>query len=623
MRLSVALVALVGGLGCVGHAAATARHAAATSERGVSTRLGGGLQGRASQPVYEGSYQGLVGKKHWTWADHGVSWEMGECRSGKLQSPVQFQDNAVDIFDNTFMYFRYDIYNRPIHLYNDGFLLMATLNDCVGGFGVGPGVVDSLSPLEPEEKYSLAGFTFHAPSEHLWNGEHLALEIQFIHRNAEDTNKQGIVSIGFQQQSFADEHPFLAALLEKDLPREERTETVVNAVSPHHLDFGKLLGDNATFHTYHGSSTVPPCRTNVKWFVKKERVMAPSTQLNAFNDAIRFVTGDTGNWRVTQETGTRKVSALFSRDASLMKTVREKITNPTGPPSVGLITMDPDHEDSVMPAPTSTDTGPDEGTKLKEAKKDGFKAKEPDSIIAAFPPEQVIEDPNGIAEADPAVKEQTVVVNDVQQNVNEADLQAGTACADVQEAADKAEMGDPSVASTLGIVYMAKKKACVSATEVANSQIRERNAEKGKLDAVKSEALEGAMAAKDRALHNEILEANMTQGGTDEKHLEPASGVKTVVAFPPPQGSMLDPFSGSCAESFARINSTFPVISEHLLPSLDQPADVPGIHTIHVDEEDRPEAPPADDADVFVQKGKKRTRPTMERLLGQVKGLRR
>jgi len=556
---------------------------------------------RVVTPSYSGPYAGIA-KDDWNYHDHGVSWKIGECASGIKQSPIALPAEA-DINEDA-MFFRYKLFYNDVKLFNDGFLFGITLHECIGGFGVGNKELakSTSGPLEVDEKYNLALIVLHSPSEHTWGGEHLPLEVQFIHRNMQDPEKLGVMSVGFQNGGpDVPDHPFLSTLLEEPLPRDPQTFSVVNKHHPSILDVASLVGDNTSFFTYEGSMTVPRCKPNVKWFVRRGFVDAPQAQILQFYEAISKMTDGSGNNRVVQQLmnsdgSDRKVMLTNAFDASALKTLREEHASNTAPPTVEVQGGSADHEDAVVVAPTTQGSdATDEGDAKKEENAQ-FNAHDPDSILKAFNRSVIMENPQMVADADPNVQKAKAVHDDLEEKYNEAEQQAAYACKDVEAAEEKAEKAPESEA--LQVIARAQRKACDSGNEV-------KAAAKAELDPAKVEYKkhlainnEGVMRAQGIIKKLQAREANMTAADPDAKTAESVPTGVYSTRYAAPDSQSLDPFALECAESSARITEAHPDLAEHLYPSLDTPADIPGIHKmIAEDEEDIPAPTDAEDDD--------------------------
>lgn len=67
-------------------------------------------------------------------------------------------------------------------------------------------------------------------------------------------------------------------------------------------------GPPVAFYGYNGSTTVPPCASNVAWFVREAPVMISDTQARFFHDALYSLSGGAGNYRDLQPLGDRVVT---------------------------------------------------------------------------------------------------------------------------------------------------------------------------------------------------------------------------------------------------------------------------------------------------------------------------
>lgn len=548
-------------------------------------------------PAYTGPYQGLA-KDEWNYHDHGVSWKIGECNSGIKQSPIALPAEADSIDDA--MFFRYQLYYNDLKLYNDGFNLGITFHQCVGGFGVGNKDLASAmkGPLEVDEKYSLAMLVLHSPSEHTWGGEHLPLEVQFIHRSATDPTQLGVASVGFQHAGpEVNDHPFLSTLLEEPLPRDPNTFSEVNKGHPSIMDISTLFSGNSSFFTYEGSMTVPRCKPNVKWFVKQKFEVAPQSQVMEFYEAINKMTDGAGNNRVQQPLGDRKVHLLQAYDASALKTLKEQYAENTAPPTVEVLGGSPDDEDAVVVAPTAQGADAKDEGDVKKEENAQFNAHDPDTIIKAFNRTVIMENPKLVTEADPNVQKAAAVNQEKEEAYNEAEQQASYACKDVEEAEERAAKAPES--ESLQVIAKALRKACDSGGEVvaaAKAEYDETNVEYKHHLNINNE---GIMKAQKIIKQQIEREANATGSDPDEKTAESVPHGAVSTEYKAPDSQSLDPFALECAESVARITPDNPTIAEHLYPSLDTPGDIPGIHKMIKDDEEDKMAPEdgADDDD--------------------------
>lgn len=540
-----------------------------------------GRDAKARTPTYEGPYQGLTKNNQWDYHDHGVSWAMGYCHSGVHQSPIAL---PTEVKNNSMsLYYRYKEISKQVTLFNDGYMFSVTPDVCTGGFGIGESTVIDGQPLELESKYSLALVVFHSPSEHTWSGEHLPLEVQLIHRKSDDPESQAIIAIGFNHaMDEVEEHPFLAALLEQNLPIGERASSSVNTLPAHSLDFAALI-DEGKMWTYDGSMTVPSCKPNAKWFVRQHYIEAPIDQINKFSDAVMQMTSQSGNNRVVQPLGEREVTLIKTKDATNMKTIEEKQkeVGQSAPPTVA-VEGDADDEDAVqVSSSVHVDPDLDEGHRKDKEKVDTFMIHTSEQILATFSREIIMHYPDQIKDHDQAIIEARKTLQTKTEGMDAASQVMGSACDFAEEDATSAKI-----------------KTCDSSKEVVTENEAEVKAAQKILDERSVEVDTQIRDAQEETQKQIDNETEQTQANPDEKTVESVPHDVQPLNIPVPQGDVNDPFSTDCAETSSRINSEHPVGSaEQLTPNLDQSALVPGIHTTESDEEEPDVMAPTDGED--------------------------
>lgn len=109
-------------------------------------------------------------------------------------------------------------------------------------------------------RYELNGFHFHAPSEHVIDGESVAAEVHFTH--ADQAGNLAVVAV-LIEESDTSKGP---RRLEQAMPMK------------------LLLPGSLTHFAYEGSLTTPPFTEGVRWFVLTERVLLRPEWIEAFRD---------------------------------------------------------------------------------------------------------------------------------------------------------------------------------------------------------------------------------------------------------------------------------------------------------------------------------------------------
>jgi carbonic anhydrase len=144
------------------------------------------------------------------------------------------------------------------------------------------------------QSFALAQFHFHTLSEHTVNGRQGLMELHAVFQNS----PQKLAVIGLLYK-IGRADPFLQRLLDAGLPPESSSAPVtVRAV-----DMKQAFTSLASYYTYAGSLTTPPCSETVTWFVLKQWGEMSQQQY----DALRHILGN--DFRPIQKTDGRRVSA--------------------------------------------------------------------------------------------------------------------------------------------------------------------------------------------------------------------------------------------------------------------------------------------------------------------------
>lgn len=220
---------------------------------------------------------------HWTYEGEGGPDHWGElapdyatCGTGTSQSPIDLTSaNAQDVTNIAFHY-----QPTEVKIQNNGHTVQVTY--------------DAGSYIEVDgQRYDVAQFHYHAPSEHAVDGKLYAAELHIVHKNAAGELAL-VVGILFEEGA---ENPAFTELL-AHLPAEESPETdagfMVNAA-----DF---LPDVQTTFRYSGSLTTPPCSEGINWFVMTTPVELSADQIAAFEHVHE------GNNRPVQPLNTRTLT---------------------------------------------------------------------------------------------------------------------------------------------------------------------------------------------------------------------------------------------------------------------------------------------------------------------------
>lgn len=232
----------------------------------------------------------------WDYRVNGADWRQGSCGAGGPQSPVNLPASAPDVEHNITMFLKYPKLDSHLKVYHNGKSIAFTLPESFkAGFGIGKGE-DGTESFKSEDgkAYRLWQVNFHSPSEHTIDGQRMPLEMQLMHQQVTGGDGLAVIVVLFQLAPNA-----YGALLDGVIGRGLPNRPWQEAVRDPPFELAPVLGGSPYF-VYDGSLTVPPCEQQVKYFVRKEPVLAAHAQLQQFSKVLKETTGPKGNYRGLQ-----------------------------------------------------------------------------------------------------------------------------------------------------------------------------------------------------------------------------------------------------------------------------------------------------------------------------------
>lgn len=216
------------------------------------------------------SYEGSEGPDRWGMLDEAYRL----CTEGRAQSPVDLGDaQRVDIPDLVAEHRR-----AAVRIVDNGHSVQASVTGDAGGI------------LVEAQRFELVQMHFHAPSEHMVDGDLAEAEIHFVHRDAQgELAVVGLLVVEGVSAPPAWE-PYLTAI-----------ESGPGVESVTELDWSALLPADLRTRRYLGSLTTPPCTEGVSWLVLEERLQMTPAQLDTLRSAHE------GNRRPVQDLAGRVV----------------------------------------------------------------------------------------------------------------------------------------------------------------------------------------------------------------------------------------------------------------------------------------------------------------------------
>lgn len=211
--------------------------------------------GKSSAAAHQGphwGYTGKVGPDHWGSLDK----EYKSCASGKEQSPVDITNTKGKDIGNV----RFHYGPSKLNIVNNGHTIQVNY--------------DKGSSIRIDgEKYDLAQFHFHTPSEHTIEGASYPMEMHLVHKN----KKEELAVVGLMM--VIGKYNNLLEALWDNLPSAEGKESLDEKI-----DMSAILPSGERTFRYQGSLTTPPCSEGVKWNLLLSPISISQGQFTAFHD---------------------------------------------------------------------------------------------------------------------------------------------------------------------------------------------------------------------------------------------------------------------------------------------------------------------------------------------------
>ncbi|KAJ3120387.1 hypothetical protein HK098_004655 [Nowakowskiella sp. JEL0407] len=220
---------------------------------------------KRAEPAF--GYEGDRGPAHWGDLDPKFS----ACKSGKLQSPINFVGNIFRFNGSSPFTLRWREVYRTAEFLNEGVTIKVSLNDT------------SSKLVYDKEDYILKQFHIHVPSEHHFDGHHDDAEIHFVH--VSNSGKILVLGAMVDIQQYALPNPFLKQLL----PRLPYGPVDTKTKLPN-LDMSYVIHffKGSVWHTYVGSLTAPPCTEGVRFFISTKKFAVTDGDLEKIKSIVTF-----------------------------------------------------------------------------------------------------------------------------------------------------------------------------------------------------------------------------------------------------------------------------------------------------------------------------------------------
>lgn len=226
--------------------------------------------------------------RSWDYSKQGSDWNC-ICKEGKRQSPININrlksrlSNIKPIFDYRIISADDgELFNNDQSAFIENKHNVVSIN-VENGFG---NVIHADQTI-----YEANSILFRSPSEHLIDGQRYDLEIQILHKEKSEAKTQRQLILSFLVKGEAGKYnKFFDSLDFIDLPRAGNIKGLTKSLNISDL-FSSTSKSITTFPSfsffeYSGSLTFPPCSENVIWLVADKPLLASTTIIALFKDAV-------------------------------------------------------------------------------------------------------------------------------------------------------------------------------------------------------------------------------------------------------------------------------------------------------------------------------------------------
>lgn len=203
---------------------------------------------------------------------------------GSHQTPINIRRSRAE-FDFSLKRLHPSTHPEPINLRISAFALQM---DYANGSSVEFG----------GKTWDLLQFHFHTLSEHAIDGQLGAMELHAVHVERGGSN---LLVMGQLFKIGPTPNRFLQSLVDAGLPEKSHDQIS----SDKRIDLQDAFTNTASYYTYSGSLTTPPCSEIVTWVVLKQPANMTRKQLRAFQGVMG------NNFRPLQHLNDRQVRQTF------------------------------------------------------------------------------------------------------------------------------------------------------------------------------------------------------------------------------------------------------------------------------------------------------------------------
>ncbi|MEE9465170.1 MAG: carbonic anhydrase family protein [Candidatus Neomarinimicrobiota bacterium] len=212
---------------------------------------GARLDGQGEAPHW--SYLGETGPANWGLLSEAYL----PCSEGLNQSPIELTGAVIAALPPV----RFNYLPSELDILDNGHTIQVDYQ---------PGSYISVG----EQDYDLVQFHFHSPSEHTVDGLPYDMVAHLVHRSADGE----LLAVAILMEA-SGESPLVQTIWDY-LPAAEGLRSNPAGVTINVMDF---IPQMASYFSYTGSLTTPPCSEGVRWIVLQTAVLVSVAQVEQFN----------------------------------------------------------------------------------------------------------------------------------------------------------------------------------------------------------------------------------------------------------------------------------------------------------------------------------------------------
>jgi len=227
----------------------------------------------------------------WDYSDTGVgAWAVGTCASSVAnQSPIDIVSTTATLGSALVPpeVLGFDAQGLPDSAVTAAIQSGLEVNEHTWevAWDQGHNATDAYGVVIGDRLYRLAQYHYHSPSEHTVDGNHYDMEAHHVHYchgascETPDIDDDEILVVAVFL-SVGAENSYLASFWTQFVAGSE--PEISNLANP----YTAFMPADKSYYQYLGSTTTPPCATNVQWILMEHSVLMGADQLIAYHNSV-------------------------------------------------------------------------------------------------------------------------------------------------------------------------------------------------------------------------------------------------------------------------------------------------------------------------------------------------